>query len=341
MRRGTSGGNRSDAGVVGLMADLWASQRTQALVTAIELGLFTRIAEGKRTVAEIARAAGASEHGTARLLEAITALGYLRKAGEHYALAPVADRYLVRGKELYMENTVEVTRGMTMTWMQLADAVRKGEPALPDDGGAALRVFFPLLVRQIFPINFTASSAAVRSLPAPARRKIRTVLDLGAGAAAWSIPFAKANSKARVTALDIAEVLPTTREYVRRWGVEKQYDYLEGSLRDLKWEERKFDLVIIGHILHGEGERRSRELLKRAFTALNDGGSVLIAELIPNDQRTGPPLPALFALNMMIHVPEGDVFTMAQMREWLKDAGFRRIQKIAVPAPSPLIFATR
>jgi precorrin-6B methylase 2 len=48
---------------------------------------------------------------------------------------------------------------------------------------------------------------------------IARILDIGAGAAAWSIPFAKALKRARVTVVDYPAVTQVTREYAERWGV--------------------------------------------------------------------------------------------------------------------------
>src|SRR5579884_2735091 len=62
-----------------IIEDLWAGWRAQTLVAAVELDLFTHIAEGKRTSKEIARSASSSEHGTRRLLDALVGLGYLNK----------------------------------------------------------------------------------------------------------------------------------------------------------------------------------------------------------------------------------------------------------------------
>jgi hypothetical protein len=69
---------------------------------------------------------------------------------------------------------------------------------------------------------------------------------------------------------------------------------------------------------------------------------LLIAELIPNDHRTGPALPLLFDVNMMIQTPGGATFTMAQYRRWLKEAGFAAIRTIKSNlTPSPLILASK
>lgn len=47
-------------------------------------------------------------------------------------------------------------------------------------------------------------------------------------------------------------------------------------------------------------------------------------------------------LNMLVHTPRGDVFTMKDYRGWLKAAGFRTVKAIRTPsAVSPLILARR
>jgi hypothetical protein len=69
---------------------------------------------------------------------------------------------------------------------------------------------------------------------------------------------------------------------------------------------------------------------------------LLIGEFVPSDDRTGPPIAMLFGLNMLLHTPVGDVFTMKDYREWLKGAGFRAVKTIPTPsAVSPLILAQK
>jgi ubiquinone/menaquinone biosynthesis C-methylase UbiE len=167
------------------------------------------------------------------------------------------------------------------------------------------------------------------------------VLDVAAGSAAWSLPFAQALPNARVTAVDYPEVTPVAREYARKFGVGDRYDYLEGDLRQLDFGQKAYDLVILGHIIHGEGAKWGKNLIRKSHRALKPGGTLAIAEMVPNDTRTGPVFPLLFALNMILLTSEGDVFTMAQYRQWLKQTGFTRIRTARIPHFSPLILATR
>src|SRR6266481_3942070 len=104
--------------------DLTAGWRSFALAAAIDLDLFTHIDAGKHTAAEIAAAAGADTRAIGLLCEAMTGLKYLRKESGRFVLEPMADAYLVRGRELYMENQGMLTRGgLGAVWSGLADVV--------------------------------------------------------------------------------------------------------------------------------------------------------------------------------------------------------------------------
>jgi hypothetical protein len=99
--------------------------------------------------------------------------------------------------------------------------------------------------------------------------------------------------------------------------------------------------LILGHIIHSEGEKRGKELLAKSYAALRPGGKLLIAEYVPNDARTGPSMPLLFGLNMLLQTEEGTVFTLREYRTWLKAAGFGKVTTIPVPPPSTVILATK
>lgn len=315
--------------------------RGLALGAAVELDFFSHIAAGKTGAEQIAAAAGASEHGTRRLLDALCGMGYLNKTAKSYRLQPGVADYLVRTRPLYMGDAAMIGKMLMGPWSMLAEVVKSGRPFQAGATAEERAAFFSKLVPAIFPASFLSATAAVKRLPEAARRRIGRILDIGAGAAAWSIPFARALKRARVTVADYPAVMQVTRQYAERWGVAARFDYLEGDFRELDFGTG-FDLAILGHIAHGEGADWGRRLLKRACDALSDGGMLLIGEFVPNDERSGPAWPLLFGLNMLINTPAGDVFTMREYRGWLKEAGFRKVA--AMPAPehvAPLILATK
>lgn len=320
-----------------LMASAW---KGQTLIAAVELDLFSRIAEGNNTAQKIAAAAGTPEDTTRRLLDALAGIGYLKKANQQYRLTAGAAECLVRGKPFYMGDNALVGKMTMAAWSMLPEVVRSGRPLNPGISAQEREQFFAKLVPALFTNNFNAAAAAVARLTPKEKAGIKRILDIGAGSAAWSIPFARALRKARVTVADYPAVARVAREYAERWGVGDRYDYLEGDFNQVEFGAG-FDLAILGHILHGGAPEWVKGLLRRVAAALNPGGMLLIAEFVPNDERSGPELALLFGLNMMINSPAGDVYTMREYREWLSEAGFRKISTIAAPHVSPLILATK
>ena len=324
-----------------ILDHLWSARAAMALVTGVELEIFDHIEVGKDTVKKIARAAQSSERGMSHLLDALTGMGYLSKKGERYANQPIAAQFLVKGKPAYMCGFVGETRMTWSGWSRLTEVVQTGRPIEAVDTETSGKDFFPKLVEAIFPMSYSGAQAAVAAIPEKMRKRIKTILDVAAGSAAWSLAFAQAIPYARVTVVDYPEVTPVARRFAETFGVADRYEYIEGNLRDIDFGSKRYDLVILGHIIHSEGEKWGKKLVKKAHRALKDNGLLLIAEMIPNDTRTGPMLPLLFGLNMLVHTEAGDVFTMREYREWLKVAGFRKVQMLDVPGPSPLILATK
>jgi ubiquinone/menaquinone biosynthesis C-methylase UbiE len=323
--------------------DLWGGLwRAQALAAALEFDLFTRIEAGDNTVAKLAAAWEASERGTKSLLDAMTGMGYLQKSKDQsYRLRPDARKFLVRSEPLYMGDLGQVGKLLMMAWTTLPDAVRRGGRATPERSPQEVAQFFSALVPAIFTFNFIGAKAAVSQIPSATRRQIKRILDVGAGAAPWSIPFASAIKGARVTVIDFPEVTQITRKFTERWNVADQYDYREGDYHEVDFGTEQFDAVIFGHIIHSEGADEGRKLIERAYRALRERGLLVIGEFVPNDERTGPELPLLFGLNMLINTACGDVFTMPEYHEWLRAAGFAKVSQIEIPAFSPLILASK
>ena len=111
--------------------------------------------------------------------------------------------------------------------------------------------------------------------------------------------------------------------FFRSHGVENQLLEMGGNLREVDFGKDCYDLVILGHILHSEGETSSRTVLRKAYRALRSGGCALIADYIPNADRTGPPQPLIFTLTMLLNTTEGTTFTIS---ETSRDAFGCRVQ---------------
>ncbi len=329
-----------DAMLAGLLQIYFSFAPAKILSTALQLKLFSHISAGHHTARAIARAARADERGIRMELDALVALELLEKRGGAYGLTPPSSRYLVRESPDYFGSMLEHD-ALWDAWTPLASVLRTGRPYRKVEQRKKAEEFFPALVRSLHIMNRGLAHRVAELLGAGKTRCGLRVLDIACGSGIWGIAMAEADSTARVVAQDFPGVLATTRRYVRRHQLGKQFEYLPGDLRKVNFGQGQFDVALLGNIVHSEGERSSRDLFRRLHRALKPGGRVVIIDMIPNDQRTGPAFPIFFALNMLVNTTKGDTYTLAEYKQWLGAAGFRQVRAVPIGSHSPAIIATR
>jgi ubiquinone/menaquinone biosynthesis C-methylase UbiE len=324
-----------------VVEDLWAGWRAEVLVAAVELDVFRHLDAGKRSVGELAAAAHATPRGMRGLLDALVAMRYLGKRGDRYNLRPLADIFLVPGRPSYLGSMTLLTRSTREDWTHLAEVIRAGRPRRGSGKPYDVGSFWAQLMEAFFDLNYRTACWALQALPAQRLKNMRWVLDVAAGAGAWSVAFAERLPEARVTALDFPAALHVTRRHVARRGMIQRYAFRAGDFRKMEFAAESYDLVILGHILHTLGPVEARELIHRSAAALRPKGALLVAGFLPNDVRTGPLLALLFGLNMLLGTSEGDSYTFRQYRNWMREANLHGARSLVSTAVSPLIFASK
>ena len=312
------------------------------LEAAIEHKVFDLLDRGLMTAEEVARASGTSVRGMRILLNGLIALELISKdAAGRYALTPESAAFLVRGKPDYRGGMLRHTSKQLMPkWMQLTEVVRTGKPAQAVNQEGSGSAFFAEFVEAIFPNSYAAAVAAAKHLNLAVATAPVKVLDIAAGSGVWGIALAQSSPRVQVTAVDWPAVLPVTRKIAARYGVADRFTFTAGDLRSADFGSGHH-IATLGHILHSEGESASRALLKKTFAALAPGGTILIAEMVPEDDRSGPPHALVFAVNMLVNTEAGDTFSFNEIARWLREAGFVSPRTLDGPGPSPLILADK
>jgi hypothetical protein len=76
--------------------------------------------------------------------------------------------------------------------------------------------------------------------------------------------------------------------------------------------------------------------------ALAPGGTIAIAEILVDAERTTAVPALIFAVNMLVNSDQGDTFSFDEIRSWLHDAGFEQVRTVQAPGLAPLlILATK
>jgi 2-polyprenyl-3-methyl-5-hydroxy-6-metoxy-1,4-benzoquinol methylase len=311
-------------------------QRTAALRAAVELDLFTRIAEGAATAPELAQRCGAAERGVRILCDTLAAHGFLKKDGGRYALDPELAPALDGRSPGCIVRAVGfmASAPLWQSFGNVAAAVRKGGTVLgTENATAAENPIWVEFARSMAPLARLSSQLLASMLDAGAGKPWK-VLDVAAGHGLFGIAIAAANPKARVTALDWPNVLAVAEEHAREAGVADRIRMLPGDAFAVDWGTG-YDLVLLTNILHHFDEPGCEALLATAHRALAPGGRAVLLEFVPDESRVSPPLAATFALVMLAMTPGGDAYTFAEYERMCRKAGFGKTELMAMPPPSP------
>lgn len=300
-----------------------AYQRTQAIKTAIELELFTAIAEGRTTARAIAERCEASERGTRILCDFLVISGFLTKEGSEYALTPDSAMFLDKRSPAYMGTVTGfiLSPHITDNFDRLTETVRRGGCV----SDSALEPDHPMWV------EFARAMAPMMAMPAqliaqlvdPDKEKKLRVLDIASGHGLYGIAFAKQNPQIEVTAVDWPKVLEVATENATAAGVSGRYHTNPGSAFDVDYGTG-YDIVLLTNFLHHFDKQTCEVLLRKVHGALADGGRAVALEFVPNDDRVTPPQAAAFSMQMLGGTPSGDAYTFAELEEMFRNAGFAR-----------------
>lgn len=296
------------------LVDRHAVERLLLLSGALRSGLVDALATGGGlSGVQVAGLAGTDARATRIVLEALVAEEVVEQhpgpAGEPlYRLTPLGRAHLVdEGPDLErfgLLHQVSKMRG----WLELPDVIRTGRA--PDRGGikrdlrtmvSAMGERDPAVLDEIVSHCFAYAGA------------IHTMVDMGGAVGHLARHFSSRGVKASL--FDREEVLPLAREFL---GVEAEDIELLGGDLTVGLPAGPFDLVYFGNVLHIYGPDTGARVVREAFSITAPGGTIAIQDYIL-DRSQGA---AMFAVNMLRSTDEGGVWSEAEHRRWLNEAGF-------------------
>lgn len=308
-----------------------AYQSTAALKSALELNLFTAIAEGHTSPSQLAQHCQSAERGIRILCDYLTVKGFLTKTDHTYALTLESNTYLNQNAPQYLGASIAFlfSDPMQTAFQNLTTAVKKGGTALSQNGTLAPE--HPAWVA------YAQSMAAVMQRPAhmlaqylnPTPKHPLTVLDIAAGHGLFGLAFAQQNPHTTVTAIDWPNVLTVAQTHAQEQGLAHQFSTRSGNALSTEFGH-PYDIAILANILHHFDPNTCIKLLKKVYQSLHPNGRVAILEFIPNPDRITPSEDAAFALIMLATTPQGDVYTYKELHTMCLQAGFSHTQHHAL-----------
>ncbi len=287
-----------------------AAVETMAIIeTAGALEVLDHLASSPGTAQEAAAALRLDQVATARLLDALAGLGLLRE----------------RSGGVFETDTVATGRLHSLTgfWQSLPEVVRTGEPAIRAATAAGATRLYPDVVPMLSEWFAPAAERFAAELTPWSGR----VVDVGAGAAPWTIALAARNPEVHVTAVDFPAVLTRTRRAVTAAGLVPRFDYLPGDVLDVALPAH--DLAVVGNVCHLFDDAHNRTLLAKLHRTAR---RVAIVDVLPS----ADPAMRRYALGLLARARGGAVHPLTAYQEWARQAGFASVTTVPLSADPPL-----
>ncbi len=319
-------GRRSPVPILQVATGFWASQ---ALLSAVDLKIFTILFGGPKTAAEVAQESGADPTGIEALLDANCALGFLHRNGDRYRNDETSNAYLIEGSPgSYVELVRFMKDPLFGIWQGLSATIRQGTPPAPPEGMDSVEISlargfhngaYALMMRlaEILDLEFSAYSR---------------MLDVGSHTGAGALCLARRYPQLQATLLDRPIFREVAEEFIRSTKLEDRVHFEEGQ-PDLARPGGEYDLVLLSHHLSQRSRSDLPAILTSVAQSLRSGGMLLVTEFLLEDSKAEPKEAALFRLNVLANYGPrfAGALTRSELYSLLEQAGFKDVDMVGLP----------
>lgn len=301
--------------VLELFLSFWISRTVMA---AVELDVFDLLGGDGLPEAEAAARLGLAPRPARGLFDTCVSVGLLERANGRLRATTAGERYLSTRSEYSLRNYVLDERWCWGGWGRLVEALRADAPTLEqaEDGYHTFPADFFLDFLHGHSLAMGERLAAAVDLAGVGR-----IMDVGGGSGAVSIALARANPSLRAIVIDQDPVLVKTREHIAAAGLSDRVETRAVNVFADPMPEG-CDAAVIANFLHDFSPERAAAVLRGVAQALPTGGRLVVMEIAPEDDRSGPPLAAVFTVTMIVNTEGGLAYTRAELRAMLEAAGF-------------------
>jgi hypothetical protein len=334
----------SPAPILQLGMAFWGSK---LLLSAVELGVFSILAQGPKTGRQIEAVLGLAPRGTFDFLDALVSLGMLERdgAGEaaRYRNTEATALFLDRASPAYVGGILEMANArLYRFWGDLTEALRTGRPQneIKHTGRLMFDELYadPARLEQFMEAmegisrgNFTTFAERFDFTP------YRTLVDIGGATGLLSSIVAAHHPHITARSCDLPVVRPIAARRIAARGLADRVSAEEVNF--LTDEFPKADVITMGMILHDWDLAHKKMLIAKAYRALPEGGALVAIENIIDDERRRNAFGLLMSLNMLIEFGDAFDFTGADYAGWCREAGFRCVEVIPLGGPASAAIA--
>lgn len=299
--------------------------QSSILFALIKLKIFELIGEGSKSANELSEELNARSDTLSRLLNAGVVLKLLASSdGINYAVSPeFCNVLLPSAGNNNLNSFIQNLAVLAPALYKLDEAILYSKPTFNQ---SEIMGEDKEKTRQFTLAMHDAASFHGEQLAYYVdTSKCLTLLDIGCGPGTYAFHLGFRNPDLEIFLMDHPEILEIAKEIQERLEIKNKVHYLsQDFLKDDVFGS--YDMILVSNTLHMIGEKASRELIKRLYESINQGGSLVIQANFLRNDRMGERWPVFLDMIQRCVTPEGRNHTEEETRRWLEDAGFTNIE---------------
>ncbi|MCP4895573.1 MAG: methyltransferase domain-containing protein [bacterium] len=303
--------------------------RSNVLHAGIRLGVFEELAPDPTSARDLAERLNVDEDALCRLLTALVGMGLVHCSGTEFSSTETSRRFLARNSGESVASMIAHHSYLAESWSCLHESIRSGqpnrEPASQSDSEAR-----DAFLRGMFDQAMLVAPQLVRGIDISDRK---TLLDIGGGPGTYSLHFCARNPQLEAIVFDLPTTQNVADSTIARFQMEDRVRFIGGDFLEDPIPSG-CDTVWISHILHSFDDETCRKLLTKVMASLAPGGLLFVHDFILNNDRSGPPFPAMFSLNMLLATTGGRTYTATEFEAMLTDSGAHNVRRLPVVGPN-------
>jgi len=306
--------------------NFWLSGTLHA---AVKVDVFSTLGGKAYTGAGLAKKMRCETRALTMLMNALTAIGLLRKIGNKYSNTFESETFLAKYSPQYLGYIISHHSHFVESWGNLGKALKTGKP-VRTQANFGDRKFLESFLMGMFNMGMSLAPKVAEKVNLSGRNNL---LDLGGGPGTYAIYFCLKNPNLNATVFDRPTTRPFAQKTIRKFDLGKRVKFQPG---DFTKDEiaGTFDAAWLSHIIHGENPASAQKVIKKAVRALKPGGKIMIHEFILDNTLDGPLFPALFSMNMLLATTGGQAYSESQLTDMLIKAGTKKIRRLDFRGPN-------
>ena len=318
---------------------------SKALFAALHIDVFTLLAGGAKSSEEIADEAGIPINRVTTLMTALTSIGLVDRndEGEIYSNSPGAEAFLAKGAKYEFGDYLryQIDQQMYPLLGQLNEVL---DGTLKSDSIDSYQHWManPEQASIYCEAQHAGSLGPGRTLARLVDLSAAdTLLDVGGGTGAMSIRLLEEYPKLVSTIIDFPNVAEIGWQFIAKAGMVDRIRYIPSNALIAEWPTGQ-GAILMSYLFSGIPGDEVARLIDYGFECLEAGGSFMVHDFMVENDRTGPPMAALWQLQHMAFTPKARSVTPGWLRSRLQDAGFVDIQEAEmIPGMTRLIHARK